>query len=132
MLEAVVRSGMARFEFRHFIVFDDGASLYAAELTECAADQGAFWEFHDRLLAPDERMYEWEAAAALADSLGLDVGRLRECVANHEHLRAIEAGHVGGLELGVRGTPSVTVDGVLVEELSAANVIAAVEAAVGE
>lgn len=127
-----MRPGLARFEFRHFIVFEGGASLYAAELAECAADQGAFWEFHDRLLAPDTGMYEWERAAAFAESLGLDVGRLRGCMANREHLRAIEAGHVGGWELGVRGTPSVTVNGVLVEEPTAANVIAAVEAAVGE
>lgn len=128
----MVRSGAARFEFRHFIVFDDGASLYAAELTECAADQGTFWEFHDRLLAPDVGMYEWEQAAAFADSLGLDAGRLRGCMANHDHLGAIQAGHLEAWELGVRGTPSVAVNGVLVEEPTAANVIAAVEAAIGE
>jgi len=127
-----VRTGLARFEYRHFIVFEDGASLYGAEVTECAADQGAFWEFHDRFLAPDRGMYEWENVLVFAESLELDLARLQGCVANREHRAALEAGQRAAWELGVRRTPSVAVNGVLVEEPSPANVIAAVEAAVGE
>ena len=126
-----MRTGLARFEYRHFIVFEDGASLYGAEVTECAADQGAFWEFHDRFLAPDRGMYQWQNVLAFAESLGLNLERLQTCVANHEHLPALEAAQRAAWELGVRRTPSVAVNGVLVEEPSPANVIAAVEAAVG-
>ena len=127
-----MRTGLARFEYRHFIVFEDGASLYGAEVTECAADQGAFWEFHDRFLAPDRGMYQWQNVLAFAESLGLNLERLQACVANHEHLPALEAAQRAAWELGVRGTPTVAVNGVLLEEPSPANVIAAVEAATAE
>ena len=127
-----MRPGLARIEYRHFIVFEEGGlSAYAAVLTECAGDQGAFWDFHDRFAAADSRLFEWEYALGYAGELGLNVVELRGCMVNRDHLPTVEAMHVGGWELGVRGTPTVFVNGVLVENPSPANVIAAVRAAAG-
>lgn len=133
LIDAVIRPGLARVEFRHFIVFDeDGRSVYAAVLSECAGDQNAFWEFHDRFSAADPQMFDWQYAQQYADGLGLDVEALSACMIDRNHVPTVERMHVEAWERGVRGTPTVFVNGALVEEPTAANVIAAVQAALDE
>ena len=99
-----MRPGLARIEYRHFIVFEEGGlSAYAAVLTECAGDQGAFWEFHDRFAAADSRLFEWEYALGYAGELGLNVVEFRGCMVNRDHLPTVEAMHVGWLGVGGAG-----------------------------
>ena len=50
LVDNYIVSGKVKLEFRHFPLqqHEPGASL-AAQASECAADQGAFWIYHDRI-----------------------------------------------------------------------------------
>ena len=107
----------------------DEASFFAAVLSECAADQGAFWDFHDRYMAADSRLFDWDYVLGFAGELGMDVNELRRCMVEQDHVPAIEQMEAEARALGVTGTPTIFVNGAAVEQLSLANIIAAVRAA---
>ena len=46
--EQYVETGLVRFGYQHF-AFLGPESQKAAEASECAAEQGAFWPYHDKL-----------------------------------------------------------------------------------
>ena len=111
LVEAVIRPGLARYEFRHFIIFGS-TSEFAALATECAGDQGAWWEFHDAyLLEALASSYTRSGALRLAEREGLDEAQFAQCLDSEEHLARIEAMQRDGLNMGVRGTPTFFING---------------------
>lgn len=101
-------------------------------VTECAADQGAFWSFHDRYAAADARLYEWEHVLGFAAALELDLEELTACMVERRHLPTVQEMHDEGWRLGVRGTPTVFVNGQWIQAPTPANIIAAAQAALPE
>ena len=124
-----MRTGIARFEYRHFVVFG-AQSEFSALSTECGADQGAFWQFHDAYMSGNAALYTRTGAIGLAEDLGLDGETFTSCLENEVHLGAIEAGQREARQAGVGGTPTLTVNGQRVEA-SAEAVIEAARAAAG-
>lgn len=93
----------------------------AAEASECANDQGKFWEFHDTLFT---NQAEWEAldsAGALAkfveyaNNIGIDGNKLGECVSSGKMAGNVKKDLDAGTKVGVSGTPATFVNGILVE-----------------
>src|SRR3954454_18393267 len=59
--------GRLRFAFRHFPIRERHPDAQnAAEVSEAAAAQGAFWELHDRLYASRGRLSERDLAGHAA------------------------------------------------------------------
>ena len=89
-------------------------ALLAAEAAEAAAAQGKFWRMHDVL-------FEHQDALAPADlekyatALHLDLKRFAGDLTAHAFLRKIQGDMEGGLQSGVKGTPSFFITGVLHE-----------------
>ena len=111
MIEQAVRSGLARYEFRHFIIFG-AASEFAALATECAGDQGAWWEFHDAyLLDARARSFTRAGAIELARDEGIDVARFTQCLDNEEHAERIREMQRQAFNDGVSGTPTFRING---------------------
>jgi Na+/H+ antiporter NhaA len=82
----------------------------AAEATEAAHAQGAFWEMHDRLLEHQDEL-TFPALLRHAESLGLDVDRFADDVRNRTYAPRV-ARDVDGADLsGVSGTPTFFVNG---------------------
>jgi protein-disulfide isomerase len=75
----------------------------AAEVTHCAADQGKFWEMHDRLFANQNALEPWTAHAT---ELGLDVTAFEECVSSDRHAASVRADLALAEKAGASGTPS--------------------------
>jgi len=84
-----------------------------ANATECAADQGKFWEYIDEVYTqtnsndslPDAAIY------SIADKVGLDRAKFDACVTNNDHKDRIATDSAEGEALGGQGTPfSVIVD----------------------
>jgi Na+/H+ antiporter NhaA len=103
--------GDVRYVWRHLPLTDvhPNAQL-AAEAAEAAAEQGAFWEMHDRLLehqdalAPDELVRH-------AGAIGLDSERFEGDLAAHAGAARV-ADDVDSADLsGVSGTPTFFVNG---------------------
>jgi diadenylate cyclase len=101
-----------RFVFRHFPL--DSAhprARRAAQAAEAAASQGRFWEMHDLLYERQGELGE-EDLMRYAAELGLDLRRFEEDLANDNHTWRIEEDRLGGDRAGVRGTPTLFVNGV--------------------
>lgn len=108
MIDELVRTGIARFEFVHFLGHGQ-PSLFSAVATECAGDQGAWWEFHDHYMTT--RDFSREGADALAASLNLDTDAFGQCLDDQTHLDAVNAAHASAREAGVNRTPTVRING---------------------
>jgi formate-nitrite transporter family protein len=101
-----------RFVFRHFPLTQlHGQAEHAAEVAEAAGAQGKYWEMHDRLY---ERQFalDDEYLIEYAGDLGLDVARVQRELEGHVHLPHVRADFKGGVQSGVKGTPTFFVNGV--------------------
>jgi Na+/H+ antiporter NhaA len=117
MAEPIVRellSGFAtdvRYVWRHLPLTDVHANAQlAAEASEAAADQGAFWEMHDLLLAHQDAL-EPDDLVGYAEQLGLDANRFEDTLRQHGTTVRV-AEDVDSADLsGVSGTPTFFING---------------------
>jgi Na+/H+ antiporter NhaA len=114
--EPVVREllrdfGDVRYVWRHLPLNDvHHRTQLAAEAAEAAADQGAFWEMHDLLLANQDAL-EPSDLIGYAERLGLDVDRFTEALRTHEGAARV-AEDVDSADMsGVSGTPTFFING---------------------
>jgi Na+/H+ antiporter NhaA len=114
--EPVVREllrdfGDVRYVWRHLPLTDvHPHTQLAAEAAEAAADQGAFWEMHDLLLARQHAL-RLSDLVEYAGELGLDVERFTQTLRSHAGAVRI-ADDVDSADLsGVSGTPTFFVNG---------------------
>ncbi len=82
----------------------------AAEATESAAAQGAFWAMHDLLLERQDAL-RLPDLVGYAEQLGLDMERFRAELEGREHAARIAADMDGAALSGVTGTPTFFVNG---------------------
>ena len=113
--EPVVRElladfGDVRYVWRHLPLSDvhPNAEL-AAEASEAAAAQGAFWEMHDLLLDHQGELLPRDLHA-YAQQLELDPDRFRDDLQRHAHAPHIEEDVDSADISGVTGTPTFFVN----------------------
>jgi protein-disulfide isomerase/rhodanese-related sulfurtransferase len=95
-----------RFVFRQFpLERIHSRALAAAEASECAAEQGKFWEAVEKLYRDDRDLSE-EALLRYARELGLDVGRYEQCLRGGAMTARVRRDVEDGRALGVRATPT--------------------------
>jgi protein-disulfide isomerase len=105
-------AGRLRFAFRHFPLTEIHPDAQrAAEASEAAAAQGAFWEMHDALYAA-RGILHLDSVLAAARSVGLDVERVRAELAAGAHAARVAADVRSGRAAGVSGTPTFFANGV--------------------
>ena len=116
-----IETGIASLEIRHF-PFLGAESFAAAEASECALDQGRFWEYHDLLFqrqgavnsgvfSTDRlRGYGREVAERFPD---FDVEVFELCVDSRAKRAVVQAQLAEGQALGVGATPSFLIGGQL-------------------
>lgn len=102
----VVRLEFKQFPLRTIHRF----AMDAAESSECAADQGKFWEFID-LAYEHQADLGYDALLDWAAQLELDVPAFEKCWKSHAKRGVVLADYEEGRELGVNGTPTFFVDG---------------------
>jgi Na+/H+ antiporter NhaA len=103
--------GDVAYVWRHVPLSDvhPNAQL-AAEAAEAAADQGAFWEMHDLLLANQQALAPRDLIG-YAEQLGLDVERFADDLRTHSGAARV-AEDVDSADLsGVSGTPTFFING---------------------
>src|SRR5579864_6880022 len=100
-----------RFVFRNFpLTQSHPHAEHAAEAAEAAATQGTFWEMHDYLFE-HQRALDDEDLRQYAVALGLDAGRFNQGMAQHRYAGKIEEDLLGGVQSGVRETPTFFING---------------------
>lgn len=113
LIEEYIKPGKARLVYKHFIVLQ---SYQAANAAECAAEQGKFWEYHDYLFQKQEMdaPFTPEELKRYARELGLDTEAFDRCLDSGKYMHVVLQETNEGRALGVRGTPTIFVNGQLV------------------
>jgi protein-disulfide isomerase len=75
----------------------------AAEATQCAREQGKFWEMHDRLFANQQQL---DPLKPHAEALSLDVAKFEACLDSGRHAEGVRADMALAQKAGISGTPS--------------------------
>lgn len=111
-----VDTDKVRFVYKHFAILGPESSR-SAEASECAAEQGRFWEFHD-LVFEDQSIYhstlDQAKLVSLAGDIGLDTTAFNECLSSGKYSLQIARESQTVQTLGVRGTPGFLVNGLFV------------------
>jgi protein-disulfide isomerase len=120
-----VDTGKVRFLFKDFPINDlsDRASSLAAEASYCAADQGKYWEYHDKVYnTADEVMKSnprgientgWVTRASLeqmADDAGVpDMAAFSDCFDSGKYAGVVSDNYDLARSVGLKATPSFIV-----------------------
>ena len=98
----------------------------SAEASECADDQGKFWEFHD-IVFERQDLLSLNNLKQWAGELGLDANKFNNCLDSGEKANEVNKDASDAQEVGGRGTPYFIVGN---QPISGAQPFAAFQAAI--
>ena len=100
-----IDSGKLRYVFRQFPLESiHPNALNSAIAGTCAANQGKFWEMHDRLFANQTNL-ELPALLTYGMGLGLNESKFSTCVNGRETAGMVQADRADAVRGGLTGTP---------------------------
>ncbi|MBN1992401.1 MAG: DsbA family protein [Anaerolineae bacterium] len=108
--------GQVRFTYKHLAILGPD-SVRAAEASECAAEQGEFWDFHNQVFvdqAQNRTSLTEDNLVKLAGGIGLDMDAFRECLTTGRYTNQVMRESQTIQSLGVQGTPGFLVNGVFI------------------
>ncbi len=138
VISQYIATGKIRFEYHHFIVIDQNVggteSRRAAQASECANDQGRFWDYFNMLFtnqgAEGSGAFSNSRLKAFAAALGLNTSQFNSCLDSGKDAQKVVADEAQASSHNLQGTPSILVNGTLVQNpLDASAVQAAINAA---
>jgi protein-disulfide isomerase len=116
--ETYIDTGKAKFAFRHYpLTSIHPNAQIASEASECANEQGKFWEYHDKVFAEQET---WSpltltdvtnSLVSYAGDLGLNTDQFRSCVEGEKYKDKVNEDLEAGNQVQVDGTPAFFVNG---------------------
>jgi protein-disulfide isomerase len=101
--------GKVAWAYRHFPIAQlHQKATKEAQASECAADQGKFWQYIDQIYAitPSNDGLDHAKLPEIAKSLGLDLNTFNACLSSDRHLAEIAASVTDAQNAGANGTPS--------------------------
>jgi protein-disulfide isomerase len=78
----------------------------AAEAAHCAAEQGSFWEMHDRMMSNPELVNELND---IATSLGLDMQKFESCMDGKKYIGKVDANVSLAKKLNILAAPGFVI-----------------------
>jgi protein-disulfide isomerase len=103
--------------FKHFPLRNHKYAFKAAQASMAADKQGKFWEFHD-LLFKDYSNLNDQKVTEIRTSLNLDADQFQREMLDPGIKAQIDADLRNGNSAGVRGTPTVFINGKLLRDKS--------------
>jgi protein-disulfide isomerase len=118
ILKDYVETGKVRFEYHHYIVIDPNVggteSRRSAEASECANDQGMFWDFHQMLFTNQQSegsgAFNDDRLRAFAKAMGLDTNKFNSCLDSKDTANKVTKDEALGKTYHIQGTPSLFVN----------------------
>ncbi len=122
-----------RYEFNHFPLRQiHPFAQISAEASECAADQGKFWEYVDDSFENQSQLSENDLSAR-AEKVGVaDMELFKRCLKSGIKRDTVDADYAEGQQRGVRGTPTFFVSGVHVPRHTLEAISAMIEERMGK
>lgn len=103
--------------FKNFPLGMHKFAFPAALAAMAAHEQGKFWEFHDRLFE-NHRNLDIQTIEKIAQEVGLDMDRFKKDMTSPAIRQKVIEDMKDGQEAGVRGTPTIFVEGRRLQERS--------------
>ena len=85
----------------------------AAEASECASEQGKFWEMHDKMFE-NQKLIGIAQYKTWARELKLNGSKFDSCLDSGKYASKVQADFNEGASKGVNGTPATFINGQLV------------------
>jgi protein-disulfide isomerase len=100
-----------KISFRHFpLERGHPEARPAAIASECAKEQGKFWEYHDKIF-DNQKDLPTKPYVAYAKEFGLDIAKFEECLQNPAVDARVTSDFTAGESIGVNSTPTFFVNG---------------------
>lgn len=121
-----IKSGKVRFVYKDFAFLDNGSdtgeSHLSAQAAYCAGDQQKYWEYHDYLYShqtgENQGAFAQDKLEGFANDLGLEPDAFKNCLTSKKYLQKVKDYTKFGESIGVNGTPTMYLNGVLMVDSS--------------
>lgn len=130
-----INTGKVKLAYRHFPLDFHAAALPSALASECASEQGKFWEYHDKIFSEQSKISGKTAdiinqqLKTWAKQLKLKTAQFNNCLDTEKYKEAVSKDLNDGKTAGVSGTPTFFING---EKLVGAQPFAAFKAIIDE
>ena len=104
-----IDTGKVKYVVRDYPLGFHNNAQKAAEATECADDQGKFWEMHDKLFE-NQHALDIASLKQNAVDLGLNTGEFNDCLDSGKHEAEVKKDFADGSAAGITGTPGFFVN----------------------
>lgn len=116
--EKYIDTGKVKLTFRHYPLNSIHPNAQkAGEASECANEQGKFWEYHDKLFATQDTWSPYAetelitAFVSYAGDLSLDTAQFQSCLETDKYKQAVVDDTNAGNKAQVDGTPAFFING---------------------
>lgn len=109
-----IKTGVVRFGYAQFS-FLGPESYWASEASECANDQNAFWQYHDKIYAnqngENQGAFNKDKLKKFAADLQLNTAAFNACLDSGKYTAQVTADTEAFQSVGVQSTPTFLVNG---------------------
>lgn len=115
-----IDTGKVKFVYRDFPLSFHPGAMPAAQATECAEEQGKFWEMHDKIFSEQDKLgsgtvqFDADDLKKWASEIGLNVSDFNSCLDSQKYATEADNDLKEGQAAGVSGTPGFFINGRLV------------------
>lgn len=106
-------SGEAKFTFKDFTVNDstnENSSSLAAEASYCAAEQGKYWEYHDKLFRSNNESINKDLLINYANDVRVsNLNQFEECLDTKTYVNKVKENNDLSKQLNLFGTPTFVI-----------------------
>ena len=109
-----IDTGKVYFVYKHFPLSFHPSAQIAGEATECANEQGVWYEYHEEIYNSQNGDFGVSELKQWAIGIVSDTSAFNECLDSRKYLDKVNADMIEGQSVGVSGTPASFVNGILV------------------
>jgi protein-disulfide isomerase len=113
VIKNYVDTGKAKLYFMNYPLGFHQYAQAAAEASECANEQGRFWEMHDKIFENQGSLSQ-ESLVTWAKELKLDMNMFNTCLNDGKYKQEVQKDMAIAQSAGVQGTPSFLINGNLI------------------
>ena len=104
--------GQIRLVYRDYPLSFHKNAQKAAEASECAEEQGKFWEMHAAMFANQSKL-TLPQLIETAGTIGLDAAGFKTCLESGKYAQEVKKDFADGKSYGVTGTPTFFINGIM-------------------
>ncbi|MBI2034614.1 MAG: DsbA family protein [Candidatus Levybacteria bacterium] len=116
-----IDTGKVKLAYRHFPLSFHPMSMPSALASECANEQGRFWDYHDKMFEEQEKLgqgtvqYTSDDLKTWAQNIGLNTTQFNTCLDSEKYKDKVQKDISEATAAGVNSTPTFSINGEIVE-----------------